>query len=257
MKRFNTLDGVPLRYDRKTSTSYGTIGVPYKPYSEESFIQELEACFKELFQVCPLGKPNYILTAGAWTPKPGMHKKGRAIDLDGLLWDDYRFITLEYPGQKKFYLAVDAILRKHFGIVLNFRYDRPHEDHFHIDNSVNTSFDRNSRSKVIALQMGLTHVHDTPVIIDGIWGDQTSKAINDVLKELNISDPVTRRSGWHAYLDATAAKGFAHIAAEPSLDELYSIHREMIENAELSTSAKHGLMASFNAILSHEEVDVI
>jgi hypothetical protein len=254
MERFNSLDGVPLRYDRSTSTSYGTVGIPYNPYSRKSFIDKLEACFKELFQVCPLGKPNHILSGGAWTQKPGMHGQGRAFDLDGLLWDDYRFVTVEYPSQKKFYLAVDAVLRKHFGIVLNYKYNRAHEDHFHIDDSVTTSFSKHSKSKVLALQMGLTHVHGNEVIIDGIWGSQTLNAVNDVLDDLDIQQPITQKAGWFKYLDATATKGFADVRNVPSLEELFAIHHEMIENAELATSVKHGLVASLNAIMNHEDL---
>ena len=77
--------------------------------------------FIELWRVCPLGRAEVVTSAGAYVNKPGSHGQGRGFDLDAIFWADKNFITLHYPQDRRFYLGVEAILRKHFE-----RFPAPH-----------------------------------------------------------------------------------------------------------------------------------
>jgi hypothetical protein len=119
---FTELAGVPVHYDRfpEPEFSYGTRGKPMRFHCTPAFQQKLEVCFQELWQVCPLGPAEVITSAGTFVDKPGHHGRGSAFDLDGIFWANKTFITLHYPMDRPVYLAVDALLRKHFGTVLNY-----------------------------------------------------------------------------------------------------------------------------------------
>jgi hypothetical protein len=186
---FTELAGVPVHYDRfpEPQFSYGTRGKPLKFHCTETFEQKLHACFDELWRVCPLGKAEVIASAGTFVDKPGQHGLGRAFDLDCIFWADKAFITLHFPMDRRFYLAVDAVLRKHFGTVLNFHFNAAHRDHFHVDDGAPTGFVASHRSRVLFLQMALTFLFDRPVAIDGRIGPETNGATRDVLIDVGLA----------------------------------------------------------------------
>ena len=41
-----------------------------------------------------------------------------------------------YPQERRFYLAVEAVMRQHFGTVLSDHYDAAHRDPLHSDGRV-------------------------------------------------------------------------------------------------------------------------
>lgn len=206
------LGGVDLFYDRRSSADLGK-GVRTTLAMTQNFEDKLDACFKELWQLCPLGTADKIFTAGAWVDKPGQHGQGRAFDLDGFEWTSRKFIVLEdgaRNGDRKFYFGIDAVLRKHFGVVLNYLYNTDHHDHFHIDDGSPIDFDTSSRSKVLFLQGSLVFVFGLsvgPTGIDGQWGDKTKNAVNQVLTRLGISGNIFTKSVWLSFLTETAKEG--------------------------------------------------
>jgi hypothetical protein len=264
---FTKLAGVPVHYDRlPPQFPYGSRGKAMNFHSTQSFQQKLEACFKELWAVCPLGKAEVITSAGAYVAKPGAHGQGRGFDIDGIFWKDKAFITLQYPQDRRFYTAVEAVLRKHFGNVLNYEYDGAHKDHFHIDDLTAPSFRITSKARVLFLQMALTYFFNRPVEIDGRIGRETNSAARGALIDLKlakaseVSDDEklhTRLNKvWPEFLDASAAEGFAGIvpaasAVEPTpvdlLRDLYGVisrelggmaARKQVETA-LTTFVEH------------------
>lgn len=67
-----------------------------------------------------------------------------AFDLDALFWPGRDFITLRFLTDQTFYLGVKAVLRKHFGTVLNFLFNSDHHDHLHVDDGSEVGFVRSS-----------------------------------------------------------------------------------------------------------------
>src|SRR5207247_6704118 len=115
---------------------YAARGKPEKCYSLAPFETELDDCFQALWHICPLGQAEVIASGGAWVEKPGFHGQGRAFDLDGIFWAGKGFVTLHdgfQGGDQVFYYAVEAIVRRHFGTVLDYNYDIDHRDHLHLD----------------------------------------------------------------------------------------------------------------------------
>lgn len=201
-KRTDKINGSALHYARTTQHPYGTRGVKTKFLLETKFLKELEEGFKETFKYCPLGKPEVITTAGAFVNKPGSHGRGTAFDFDGAFWPDYTLMTTSFPTDFELYLGIESFLRRHFGIVLNYKYNRAHEDHWHIDNSVSVNFSTRSRSKVLYLQMTLSYIYNLEVVVDGLWGPQTRAAHKKIAAKLKIA-PGTGKASWLKYLKVT------------------------------------------------------
>lgn len=208
MKTFDTIAGVPVAYDRADSKSYGTRGTIRTNLGPvtETFLAALEAWMTELGQLCPWGLPDLLVTGGVRgdPSKHSRHTEGRAIDIDALFWKDRPpLITkqaLDYPIA---YLAVEALLRRHFGTVLDFWYNGDHHDHWHVDDGHPVGWTP-SYSYTVFLQAALTHVWNDPVVIDGRPGALTTAAWD--------------RAGcvgktWEEWLKATAVKAWEQLAA--------------------------------------------
>lgn len=256
---FEKLAGVPVRYGRKPLASYGSKGVPYKFHCEKDFQEMLEAAFAELFDIAGLEGPEVIVSAGTFVlNKPGYHGKGRAFDIDSIFWKNRVLITKNYPSEKRFYLGVEAVLRKHFGTVLNFLYNKAHEDHFHIDDGTPVGFNPSSRSRVLFVQAALAHVHAINVGIDGVFGPQTEGAIKQVLKNVGLTGKITSKQVWLDFLSHTAKTSFekekAHEEKEISPSELLSDLLELVDHHLADHPAKKTIESGIMALVNHEKI---
>src|ERR1700686_1717904 len=191
MTSFSSLAGVPVNYAREPVAPYGTRGRPHTFNCTPGFLLKLEVCFDELFRVSPLGQAEIITSAGTLVDKPGFHGLGRAFDLDALFWPGRDFITLRFPTDEKFYLGVEAVLRKHFGTVLNYLYNADHHGHLHADDGTEVGFVRSSKSRVLFVQAALTHVLGVPVGIDGAYGPETEGGLRTAFARLGLSGDIT------------------------------------------------------------------
>ena len=220
--RFSKIAGVQINYDRDSPQDYGTRGRAGTWATDLQFHNSLEICFQDLWNVCPLGKAEIITTAGTFVSgNPGMHGLGRAFDLDGMFWRDRSFVTLNdgfRNGDRKLYFGINAVLRKHFGVVLNYLYNADHRDHFHIDDSRSVNFSADSQSTVYFLQGALVHVMGIsvgqsenildPDDIDGTWGDNTNRGVVRALSEFGINGSIANRAVWINLVDAIARRAF-------------------------------------------------
>lgn len=222
-KNFTTLASVVVHYDRQeppAKGTYGTEGVPTTFSADSDFVDKLDKCFQELWRVCPLGQAKVITSAGAFVNRPAVagdnHALGRAFDLDGIFWPSRKFVTLNdgfKGGDRKFYFGVQAILRKHFGVVLDYNFNADHRDHFHLDDSRKLEFDSGARSKVVFLQGALVHVLGLDIGssgIDGDYGTNTQKALNTALTKLGITGSISTLSVWLEFLSKIAATAFGN-----------------------------------------------
>jgi hypothetical protein len=263
---FTQLAGVPVHYDRlPPQFPYGSRGKAMNFHSTPAFQQKLEACFQELWQVCPLGKAEVIASAGAFVAKPGFHGLGRAFDLDCIFWKDKGFITLHFPMDRRFYLGVDAVLRKHFGTVLNFHFDNAHRDHFHIDDGTSIGFFPGHKSRVAFLQMALTFLFETPVVIDRDIGPQTNGATREVLERLGLAQPSEMATAanlhsklnavWLQFLDKAIEAGFKGVTAAPvelnPLELLENVH-ELVERELSGHAARKQIETALTTFANHD-----
>lgn len=211
LQTFTQLAGVPLHYDRYDSGSgfgYGTRGKPFRPRATRAMIDALDRCFVELFEQSPFGPGAVITSAGAFVEKPGYHGSGQAFDLDGIFWGGEQLIAIEYPNKPHLYLAVESVIRQHFGTVLAYNYNAAHKDHFHMDVGSAVGFQKMSKSRVEFLQSSLFFVHGYQLGIDGVWGPATDRVARVALSEIGISGSIHAKPTWLAYLRATAERAF-------------------------------------------------
>jgi hypothetical protein len=258
---FTELAGVPVNYDRLPPPhNYGTRGTPTRFHTTEEFQEKLDACFAELWTVCPLGQAELITSAGAYTAKPGYHGRGRAFDLDCMFWSDRTFITVDYQTDARFYLGVESIVRKYFGTVLNYNYNASHRDHFHIDDGTEVGF-RRVRSILLFTQAVLTEIYDDPVEIDGQYGSETADALDRVLATIDIETDLSQTTNWLSFLNATAARAFDLATTSVTddtknplelLNDLYGV----IERELADSESRKRIETVLNRFADHQETEV-
>jgi Extensin-like protein C-terminus len=261
---FEKLAGVPVHYDRLAAPfGYGTRGKPMKFHSGHAFAATLEQCLQELWELCPLGRADVITSAGAWVEKPGYHGHGRAFDLDGIFWVTKSFVT-RYDGfeggDRTFYHAVEAVLRRHFGTVLDYHYNADHRDHFHLDDGTAVDFQASSPSRVKFLQGALTYVHGWPLTVDGAYGPQTQEAVATVLHELGITGDLHHPPVWGAFLRQTAQRGFGAVAPAPAgpvaektpLELLHDVYA-VIDQTLMDTGLRKQVEGVLTAFVNHDD----
>lgn len=138
-----------------------------------------------------------------------MHGQGRAFDLDGVFWEERSLVTLRDGWQgrdRRLYFGVEAVLRRHFGTVLDFHYNAAHRDHFHIDDSASVGFRPGSRSLVLFVQAALNEFYGAGLRVDGAYGPLTRAAVSDAVGN------VTAPAEWLAFLGQIARRGCSRAA---------------------------------------------
>ncbi|NNF57787.1 MAG: hypothetical protein HKN04_06055 [Rhodothermaceae bacterium] len=252
---YDTVADVALHYARPPVAPYGSRGRQFTFFSTRTLRDTFAAALDELADVCPHGRPEVLTSAGTFVSKPGQHGKGQAIDVDAIFWSDRTFVTDFYLTDTRFYLAVESVFRRHFGLVLNYLYNNAHHDHLHMDLGVPVGFSTGSRSRVLYVQASLTHVHDRPVLIDGIWGNQTAGAIDDVLSDLGLTGSITNKNTWLAYLDRTARLGFgqAETEADPTPADLLDQLFQVIDGLDLATEHDHKIQGALDLFVAHPD----
>lgn len=264
---FEKLAGVPVHYGRAPNAGYGTRGIPYTFHCTEPFEAKLQAFFEELWAVCPLEEAEVVTSAGAYVDKGGMHGKGRAFDIDGIFWTEKTFITNQYPSDRRFYLAVESVLRKHFGTVLNYKFNAAHQDHFHISDRGDPGFVASHESRVKYWQMALTHLFDHPVTVDGLVGPETNRASRALLRELGMAEDDEMATDealyrtldrvWMDLLDEAIVRGFEGVrdgTEQTPLQLLETLHATIAEELAGHASRKT-IESAVTTFVQHPETD--
>ena len=214
--RVEKLAGIPLFYDRFNNVSYGNQAVPMRPFIDSAFSASCEACFEQMKQVFDAHgfEIAQIWSGGVGRAGTGSsyHHKNRAFDLDALIFkDSTKWVANTFPDRPFLYLAIESILRQHFGTVLNYDYNKAHEDHFHFDNGTSVKFKRDARSHTLFLQHTLGKLFNQNVGeagADGVFGPDTEAALTRVRKELGIGG-LSEKANWLRYLDTCAEVAFS------------------------------------------------
>lgn len=208
---FDHLAGVPVHW--------GYLGRTGSRKLMPAFLATLEQALSALWEACPYGRAEAIVSAGAYVPRPptpgDRHSTGTAFDL----------VTIHWPGappllaanaltDSRRYLATEAVLRRHVPQVLDWWQGADHHGHWHLDDRAEAAgWSPQSRSDVSFVQACLTHVLWRPVDIDGVLGPQTQAALRSVLGELLVAQDVDTPAGWAALLDAVARVGWGRVEA--------------------------------------------
>ena len=253
MKTINQIHGIPLHYARLTNHPYGTRGEQRNFAIEERFLDTLKEALQEVFEHCPLGIPEVITTAGIFVDKPGQHGHGKAFDLDAIFWRDETLVTSNFIHQKELYLGIESFLRKHFGIVLNYYYPN-HKDHWHVDTSVPVDYNETSKSETLYLQLVLKYIYKEEILVDGVWGRQTSGVVKEVFERLGINTPITTKVNYVKFLDMTGKIAFKLYEENTSPRHLLSNLTEVVE--DLPQQSRIAVREALNSFLNHEETAI-
>ncbi len=247
---FSVLEGVQFNYARPPVASYGSRGKPYTFRCTEALKSTLSRAVLDLTETCPLGRPEVITSAGAYVNKPGQHGHGRAVDIDGIFWGDFSFVTNEYSVNPRFYIGVESVFRKHFGLGLNYNYNSAHHDHLHLDLSMDVDFKQSSKSYTLYLQDALNRVYGKDIIVDGLWGGQTESATIDVLGKLGLSGQISSPNTWRAFLAKTAEAAFSESPTATTAVEYVESLSSVIEHLSIDGPEWRLLRGTFDTLLS-------
>jgi hypothetical protein len=229
----------------------------------------MDNCFAELWKKCPLGKADIICTAGAWVNRSSMHGQGRAFDLDAIWWGDRLVLANNYPNDKVAYLGIESVLRKHFGTVLNYRYNGAHQCHWHFDDGTDIGF-RTRRTVVLYLQMTLNEVFKVSerLVVDGDYGDNTRDGVRQALEACGLVNATEVSSNskldqalkdhWMKFLDEAAKRGLAVLkpageeeSASDLLERLYGVINEELGNS----AARKTIETALTTFVSHPTIE--
>ncbi len=159
-----------------------------------------------------------VFTAGAYVCKHltwsrnlrSPHAKGYAIDFDGVMFATGGTVfNRDWEEESVILDRIQAVLRMHFGIVLDWRYNRAHEDHFHCD--LSRPVGGAQRSLDVYVQAALNRVHGEELEVDGIVGPMTRDALKRFQQATNL--PTTGQR------DLTTLKALLLVAAAPGRGE--------------------------------------
>lgn len=193
-----------LAYDRLNTLGYGVIE-PAPARDRRNFRGEpaLQTALNNWAALLPTimnPVPAFILTGGLYVDKSGAHGQGLAVDVDGFYWSDTnKFMALDAPTDWWRYLRIEATLRKHFGTVLNYDYNRAHQDHWHCDLGTNTTW-RAVTSQVKFVQRALNEIWRETLTVDG----QFTQATQDAARRAGYD--LSQESNWQRFLDNIIAQ---------------------------------------------------
>lgn len=212
---FSHLCDVPVHWGSWGRTDTRRLAQHWKP--------ELETALDALFACWPWGRPDAILSGGAYVPKAGRHSHGTAFDLCGFAWSSgplaHWMLADKWNTAPKEAIAVEALLRLHLPQVLGPQYwerDKRHElhggwrhrGHYHVDDREDAKgFQPRHSSDVRWTQWNLNEVwrpaNARALALDGRWGTKTARALATALEE--IGEPAVPMDGsvWQAFLEAT------------------------------------------------------
>lgn len=179
---------------------------------------------------------------------------GRAFDVDGIFWPQKSFVILRdgFEGNdRRFYLAVEAVLRMHFGEVLNYDINADHHDHFHVSD-VEPAFNPVRTTTAFFLQNALTFALGRRVGIDGRFGPETRGALTAVLADLGIGGSLNDLNVYRRFLGAVANAVFRPPAGPETAGSARRSEgkREVLRSTEETTPEE--LLANVYAILERE-----
>ncbi|MXN65724.1 hypothetical protein GR183_12485 [Stappia sp. GBMRC 2046] len=209
--RVDNISGISLFYDRFKSGSYGNEAVAMRPFIDQKFFGICEKAVATIRDALSKGEYEIkqIWSGGVGRSGNGRsyHHKNRAFDLDALIFaDNTKWVANTFPDRPYIYLAIEACLRTKFGTVLNYDYNKAHEDHFHFDNGTTVRFKREARSHVLFLQHTLMKLFNQDIGesgADGIFGPDTDAALSRVRKQINIGG-LSGKQNWLRYLEVCA-----------------------------------------------------
>jgi hypothetical protein len=173
-------------------------------------------------------KPGELWSNGVYVNKPGMHGKGRAIDIARIytqvngkrtqvfdsrydIWGKWSEGSAKSSKRKKYWATV-ASLNMYFTYVLHYLQNAEHHNHVHADNQVSGNgwgvFSTGHRSQVLSTQACLRYIWGYSTSLDGDYGPQTKAHAHDVLTKAKYGGYITTsKDHWRKFNQLAARWG--------------------------------------------------
>lgn len=213
---WSSVAGVPLKYVRSGGfidyTAKSTFAFRDKCIN---WCQDLQNFSNGLYG----GSMTYIATGGVYVDKPGYHGLGRAFDLDIVRWPNTS--CSPYGGdhastdlaRRRRYVAVEAVIHRHFRYVLNGFYNSAHGDHIHFDDGGGSLvLVKSSDSDVKYIQNMMNQLMGTSLAVDGVYGSNTDYWYREAKKRANVTgDTSSDPKAWSDLNWQIAYHGFRNV----------------------------------------------
>lgn len=256
--KIEKVGGASLSYARAPIAPYGTRGKTRPFWCEQGFVKIVDDAFSDLWQVCPLGQAEVVASAGFFVDKAGEHATGRAMDVDAIFWSGRDFVTNNFATDAPLYFAVEAVLRRHFGVVLDFTYNAAHHDHFHVDCSAPVGFRKVGSIagflKASARRMLGTQINENPS-----WDADADKAAAAIKAFCNFSGDWNNVNEWRAFLEGYAKLLFERAklkgGATTELQSLVQgIYATIAAETGVDTAARKKIESAVAGFVMHPDV---
>lgn len=218
----STIGGYPIKYDGDCDGVTSDAAYPFN----DSIVNKLDRWagatnfYASTYGGLYLDWIGHLGTYRDFPGSPSWHYTARAWDISKIQWTNGASVDICHgahasPERKKRrqYLAVEALLRRHFRTVLNGYYNAAHETHFHVDNGcelepMNTSL----TSHTLFMQLVANDLMNKSLVVDGVWGPATESAFWEMKTVLNMSclHPRNNVSHYVTLLNYIARHGFGN-----------------------------------------------
>ena len=159
-------------------------------------------------------------TYRAFSGNPSWHYRARAWDISSLTWTNGTTLDMcngahasSSLATRRRYLAVEALLRRHFRTVLNGYYNADHENHFHVDNGCQVEPLRKTlRSHTLFIQLIANNFMFRSINVDGTWGTTVEAAYQDMKDVMGLGclHPRSNLAHYTIFLNYIARHGFSN-----------------------------------------------
>jgi hypothetical protein len=257
--KIEKVGGASLSYARPPVAPYGTRGNIRPFWCEREFVRIVDDAFSDLWRLCPLGPAEVVASAGFFVDKAGEHATGRAMDVDAIFWPGHDFVTNNFATDTPLYFAVEAVLRRHFGVVLDFTYNAAHHDHFHVDCSEQVGF-RKVGSIAGFLKASARRVLGTQVNERPSWDADADKAAAALKAFCSFSGNWDSVDEWKAFLEAFATLLFhpAELKSGGAATELQSlvqgVYATIAAETGVDTAARKKIESAVAGLVMHPDI---
>lgn len=249
--------GADLSYAREPVAPYGTRGKVRPFWCDPDFVPIVDEAFSDLWRLCPLGKAEVVASAGFFVAKAGEHATGRAMDVDAVFWPGRDFVTLNFATDAPAYFAVEAVLRRHFGVVLDFAYNAAHHDHFHVDCSVPVGF-RTANSIAGFVKASAKRVLGAQINEKPIWDADADTAAAAIKEFCSFSGDWNDVKAWRGFLETFAIRLFERANLQSNASELQAlvqgVYATIAAEAGIDSAARKKLEGAVAGLVMHPEI---
>lgn len=224
-------------YDLRHRTSYdssgrGIHGSQHSEHINSTFATTCDNWIKNLnFWTTnyPPGTGDYSVDwvgdVGLGFCKSGMHGQARAYDLTRIQFANGAYVDMNWSWlssntllQQRRYLAVAAQCRRYVQTVITayLPNESDHDNHIHFDDELAVGALRTNNSKDVTLiQKACNLLNGESLVVDGIWGSNTSAANARLQTRFNLecTSPWSNKTDAVVYLSYIVRTAFANKAA--------------------------------------------